>query len=118
MNTKEANKRLAEAATNGDVEDAKVALDGGADPNGRDTLNWTPLHRAAICGYTELARLLVNNGAEVTLTDDFERTAIDIAVQHGHRNLVEMLRAAAENQQNHAARVAQSRAGNGDRQIG
>ncbi len=58
------------AARNARVEDVKAALENGADINATDGYGLTALHWAGITGCLDLAKLLVNRGANVNPRDD------------------------------------------------
>jgi len=60
-----ATQKLFEAARSGDVSDARVALDAGADVSATDKSEQTPLHLAAMSGHTGVVRLLMENGADL-----------------------------------------------------
>ena len=57
--------RLERAVLDGDLGAVQAALDEGADPSVRVESNLTPLTSAALEGHTEIARLLVEAGAEL-----------------------------------------------------
>ena len=59
----EADKALRFAATEGNIEAAKQAIDDGADVNAKNKYERTPLHYAAIKGRKEIAALLRKHGA-------------------------------------------------------
>ena len=59
---------IVDAALEGDVRGLQELLDRGADPNAE--ANWIPLHAACADGGYEVARVLVENGAEVSRHDD------------------------------------------------
>lgn len=70
------------AAEKGAVDTACVLLDAGADPNIRtETLNRTPLHRAARDGRPRVARRLVDAGAEIEATDQKGHTPLHLAAR-------------------------------------
>jgi ankyrin repeat protein len=52
------------AARRGNVEVIGALLDGGADPEARDSAGDTPLRRAVNCNQVEAARLLLSRGAD------------------------------------------------------
>ena len=51
-------------------EAALLSIAQGADPNSRNTKGFTPLHRAAERRWIEIARLLIEHGADVEVKDD------------------------------------------------
>jgi ankyrin repeat protein len=77
-------------------EAIKAALAAGADPNARDSDDWSPLDRAAGGGYTEAARLLLEYGADPTARGREQRTAYQIALAAGHLKTARVLRDAEE----------------------
>ncbi len=67
-----------------------------ANPDVRDREGFTPLHLAAYRGHLEAALVLLANDADPTILsgqgDEPGRTAIDMARNAGHHNIVELLR--------------------------
>jgi ankyrin repeat protein len=84
----------------------KALLELGADPNAADAGGLTPLDEAALAGRAELARILIDAGATLTLAsaialqrvDDVERLVRDDpdALKPGHRWGTLIVRAAAD----------------------
>ena len=64
---------LFSAANRGNVATVRDLMRGGTDPNLRDRAGWTVLTHAAYHGQTEVARTLLDAGAEVDALADFER---------------------------------------------
>jgi len=58
------------------------------------TSGYSLLHVAAANGYTEIARLLVQAGAYVMAKNNDHKTPIDLAHEHGHEDLAQMLESA------------------------
>jgi Ankyrin repeats (3 copies) len=87
------------ASVKGHLEVASLLLESGADPNSRDLTDRVPLHRVSLGGQVvmmesslEIARLLVNYGAKVNVTDDIDRdTPLHAAARSGYRNVAELL---------------------------
>jgi len=66
-----------DAAWKGKLDDVRRLLE--ADPglvNLKDLLGRTPLHCAAAAGHTEVAELLIANGADVDATDEQWQTPL------------------------------------------
>ena len=84
---------LHQFARNGDIANATLFLDHGADPNGReDDLHSTPLAWAAKFGQMELVELLLSRGAKHELPDDPPwATPLAWATRRGHQHIVELL---------------------------
>ncbi|KAH9988638.1 ankyrin repeat-containing domain protein [Russula vinacea] len=64
----------------------RLLLDHGADPNvlAEYQSGNTPLHRASRSGRIEIARLLIEHGANVEVQDDLGRTPLDVATFELH----------------------------------
>ena len=84
---------LIKAIENGDLEAAQIALRNGADVNKMwfESPYQTPLMIAASEGKKELAKLLVQHGAEVNTKDHLGDTALMWAANGDHLNVVEFL---------------------------
>ena len=84
---------LIEAIENGNLKAAQSALRNGADVNkvGRSDSFRTPLMIAAAEGKENLAKLLVEYGADVNAIDVGGDTALMWAANGGHLNVVEFL---------------------------
>ncbi|NOS68375.1 MAG: hypothetical protein HOP33_00395 [Verrucomicrobia bacterium] len=71
----------------------RVLLKAGADPNRQYFLTKdTPLHRAAKHGSLEVVEMLVEAGADISITNKEGKTAEQMAKRHGHKEIVEFLR--------------------------
>ncbi|HSB12326.1 MAG TPA: sigma-70 family RNA polymerase sigma factor [Blastocatellia bacterium] len=79
------------------TEIARMLLDHGADINARrggagmPRAGWTALHYCAGFGFTELARYLVERGADTKAVDDEGRTPLDVANEASHQEIVALL---------------------------
>ena len=85
------NTKLTKACKDGNIEDVKVMLKLGADANGKDIDQCTPLHLAAENGHSKIAELLLQNGAYVDAQDNFNDTPLHIAAEWGYPEVVEVL---------------------------
>jgi hypothetical protein len=56
-----------------------------------DRKGWTPLHYAAMNGHVEIARLLLQNGAEVNARSKGGSTSLHFAAFHGHVDILHLL---------------------------
>ena len=61
-----------------------MLLKHNADPNIREQGGYTPLHAAAQNGDEEMIRILLFGGADLTLTSNDNKTALDVAMEAGH----------------------------------
>jgi ankyrin repeat protein len=86
-------------AKKGDVENAAIFIDHGADLDARDEeMCSTPLAYAARYGKEEMVELLLRRDAKASLPDDPEwATPLAWATRRGHKRIVKMLRAAQRN---------------------
>ena len=66
-------------------------LANGAEPNARGLFEWTPLHVAALHGCHKNVEVLLGSGADRTLRDDENLTALGIARKSGNTRIVELL---------------------------
>ena len=62
----------------------RLLLDGGADPNAHQQLDYTPMHGAASRGDIEMAKLLLQHGAARHPKATDGQTPADVARSHGH----------------------------------
>ncbi len=62
----------------------RLLLEGGADPNAHQQLDYTPMHSAASRGDVEMARLLLEHGADRNPKATDGQTPADVARSHGH----------------------------------
>ena len=84
------NEFMLQAAIKGDLEQVNVWLDAGANVH-FSKLGWTPLMRASRNGHTEVARLLLERGAELEAKDPDGRTSLMWAAFNGHTEVVCLL---------------------------
>ncbi|CAK7214006.1 hypothetical protein SBRCBS47491_001993 [Sporothrix bragantina] len=66
-------KALNAAATKGNVDIVKCLLDRGADVNGLDSTQLTPLAQAAVAGHVETVKTLLENGADAAWIGSMSR---------------------------------------------
>lgn len=86
---------LGQAAAAGDLQKVKDLLKAGVDINGKDSGNgMTPLMQAAASGQKAIVQLLLGARppANVNASDLQNRTAIFLAAQKGHADVIDMLR--------------------------
>uniref|UniRef100_A0A914Z6R5 Protein phosphatase 1 regulatory subunit 16A n=1 Tax=Panagrolaimus superbus TaxID=310955 RepID=A0A914Z6R5_9BILA len=79
----------------------RILLKYNADVNAKDTELWTPLHAAACCGYIEIVKLLIANGADLLAVNsegnmpydlcDVEQTLDVIESEMAHRSITQEL---------------------------
>ena len=87
------------AVLTGRTEVVEILISHGADINQTDTLpinrcemkGFTPLCHAAMKGHKDIAELLIRKGANVNLHEPHARTALHIAVDNGHLEIVKLL---------------------------
>lgn len=82
---------LPAAARAGDRMDVRLHLVQDADVNAIDARGMTALHYAAVHGDENMGRMLIENGAIVTLRDRQRKTARDYAREHEYAEIVALL---------------------------
>ena len=82
------------AAAENNTVDVQEILARSVDVNAKDDNDWTALHFAAQSNSFEVARLLIDAGAEVDPTDSFGNTPLSTAVfnYRGNGDLIMLLR--------------------------
>lgn len=93
------NERLWAAAEKGDLDQLRAVLAPGhgkvpPDLDSRSLDGWTALHLSAFTGHTKTARLLLDAGADPAARTQAEFTALHLACQRGHIDVVQELHAA------------------------
>jgi ankyrin repeat protein len=71
----------------------RVLLEHGGDGRARDLSGYEPLHVCAWAGFEEIARVLIDVGADVSSRSD-QGTPLQLARRRGNREMEELLRAA------------------------
>ena len=82
---------LIRAVSNGDADGVRSLLAGGVSVDQKGRGGHTPLMVAAIFGHVEIARLLVDAGAELSLEDSLGMTAKQWAERRGSKGVAELL---------------------------
>ena len=88
----ELNDKFWEAVRQGDLATVTALLDQGADVNAKFRYGSTALFKAAERGHTEIVKLLLARGADVTVKDTFyNATAMTWALSNDHPETVRAL---------------------------
>ena len=77
--SKDGSPALTLAIRGGHVDSALLLLASGADPNGRDVLQWTPIMWAVSLGSVELVEALIAAGADLQVRDTMNRSLVQMA---------------------------------------
>ena len=89
---------LTRAAMHGHVECMKALLAVKTDVNKADNDGWTPLICASFIGHVEIVKLLLAAGAKkdkiTTSGDTYGDTALTLATERGHHEIVQLLQQA------------------------
>lgn len=80
-----------------DITIVKLLLERGAFPSPRARCWGTPLHYAALVGWSEIAKLLLDHGAEVDARNPDDETPLHIAARSGQLEIVNILLARGAN---------------------
>ena len=72
---------------------AKFLIDHGANVNDKNDpgLDETALHLTAVYNFIDMAKLLIDNDADLAITNKRKKTAFDIAKENGHQEMIELL---------------------------
>jgi ankyrin repeat protein len=81
---------------------AASLLGNGADPNARQPGPLSPLHVAASRGSLAIVEMLIRKGAEIGALDAEGRSARELALERGHREVAALLAAHAEIPRDHS----------------
>jgi hypothetical protein len=93
------NKKFVDAADNGSASEVLSLLEAGAEINGRhclDGCNHTALMKAAAKGYSSIVTLLLERGADTTLTGSEKKTAEEMARDANKFEAIERIKAAED----------------------
>ena len=82
---------LAFAITRGDVEEVRLQLDAGLDPNQRLDQDWTPLMFAAAYDVPSIVEALLQAGANANADSGSGVTALHVAARNGHTGSADKL---------------------------
>ena len=80
------------------LDTAKLLIEHGADVNIRrggekwPRSGWTAMHYAAGYGFVDLIPLLINRGANLSITDNEGKTALQVAIDAGQTAVAEILK--------------------------
>ena len=80
------------AISKGDIATVKQIIAYGIDVNDITNRGMTPLMYAAIYNQSEIAKLLLENGANLDMKDKSGRTALDHAKTSGSNEVMEILK--------------------------
>ncbi|MEN8220382.1 MAG: ankyrin repeat domain-containing protein [Pseudomonadota bacterium] len=81
---------LLEATNNGDYQTVKKLLEKGVNVNVKNSNGMTPLHYASYKGHFDIARLLLQNSADVNIETN-GWSAVEIAFARNHVQLAELI---------------------------
>lgn len=82
------NTALHWACLKGDIEIVELLLRAGADHGAQDYGGYTPLHEACIHGHITVAERLLQAGADITIKNDRQQTAFDLASMPAIKELI------------------------------
>ena len=81
-----------QAIRDNNIEKVKEYLDRGEDVNVQNKYGWTPLYRASHDNHIEVVKLLLQRkDIDLTIKTKKVKTALDIAKEEGHQEIIELL---------------------------
>jgi ankyrin repeat protein len=86
------NAPLIILARDEDLDCVKELIKHGADVNAKNIDGDTPFTNSATWGAVKVVRYLLSHSADPMLRDGAGLTALDLAGQHGHKHIAELLR--------------------------
>ncbi len=86
----DADKKLIEKAKTGDLKEVDQLLTGGANPNAADAWGKSALLVTLMRGHGEVARILINNGADVNAGHE-DLYPLTIAAHIGMKSVIELM---------------------------
>jgi ankyrin repeat protein len=93
LETKQRATDLFTASVRGDIEAVKQTL----QPSAADIINlthkggYTALHAASRNGFVDVAKALVEAGANVKIKTDFDKHALELATKQGNKDMIKYL---------------------------
>lgn len=85
------DSRIIEITDEGDLEGLLKLIDQGVNVNATDKWDWTALHMAAYGGYDEMARVLIEEGADLDARTVDNETPKELAEIKGHAGVVRII---------------------------
>ena len=89
-------EQLASAAGSGDVSTLSRLLDEGVDINAKNSLGRTPLISAAAYNQKEVVQILLERGADPSITDDWDTTPARVSSMNEHHEITALIRKHSE----------------------
>ena len=89
---------FADAARNNSLNDALVFLQNGALIDLKGDLGYTPLHYACMFGNIEMVKLLLDNGSDKNIQNEFGENAVRIAINSSSENKEKIVKLLIKNQ--------------------
>ncbi|WP_157153243.1 ankyrin repeat domain-containing protein [Brachyspira murdochii] len=89
--SKTLDEYLFSAVENNNIKKVKSYLEQGANCNALDSYNRTALINASVCGYDDIAKLLIKEGTDVNIRDKAGATALMYTARNTNYEMVEFL---------------------------